>query len=240
MTSWTTATTVGIAWFIAGAVSAAESVPVKLMASLNRLAPEISEQDVRQSPLPGIYEVSTGGQVLYVSSDGRYLLRGDLIDVVDRKNLSEGRRKTARLVELSKLKETNMIVFNSPKATHRVTVFTDVDCGYCAKLHQQMAQYNELGIDIRYLAFPRAGLESRSYEVTVSVWCSDDPQEAIGEAKARRPVEPRTCENPVRSHYMTGRRLGVSGTPTMITDDGTVIPGYLPPEQLLAQLNAHR
>ena len=235
--SWARVVGFSLTTLLAGAAYAGE-VPTSVMTNVAKLAPDATADDVSATPIPGLYEVSVGGQVVYLSEDGRYLLRGDLMDIEERRNLTEDRRKSARLGELSKLDQDGMIVFKAADTRrHRVTVFTDIDCGYCAKLHRQMADYNDLGIEIRYLAFPRAGLKSKSYDKTVSVWCSDDRQEAIGAAKARRPVEARQCVNPVESHYATGRRIGVNGTPTIVTDDGTVIPGYLPPKELLSQLD---
>jgi thiol:disulfide interchange protein DsbC len=125
-----------------------------------------------------------------------------------------------------------MIVFSPPVTRYTVTVFTDVDCGYCAKLHRELDSYLAEGIAIRYIAFPRAGIPSQSYDEMVSVWCSADPRKAIGDAKARRPVEPKVCDNPVAKQYEMGRLVGVRGTPTIIMETGDVIPGYMPAAQL--------
>jgi thiol:disulfide interchange protein DsbC len=214
----------------------AEGVTQDIVDNMAKLVPGLTAKAVSPTPVPGIYEVAVDGRILYLSGDGRYLFRGDLVDVLERTNLTEAKRKQTRKTELAKLDPAEMIIFKAADLKHQVTIFTDVDCGYCAKLHRQMAEYNDLGIEIRYLAFPRAGIGSKSYHTTVSVWCSDDPRQAIGLAKARRPVASKTCPNPVERHFETGRMLGVNGTPTIITQDGTIIPGYVPPEQMFQQL----
>jgi len=216
----------------------ADGIPAEVMQGIGRIVPGLSEKAVSKTPLPGIYEVMVGGRVLYLSGDGRYLLRGDLIDVEKRKNLSEDRRKGARLAELDRLGEASMVIFKPDKPRHHVTVFTDVDCGYCAKMHREMAGYNELGIEVRYLAFPRAGIDSNAYRKMVSVWCADDQQQAMTDAKARRRIEPKSCDNPVQRHFELGQLLGVNGTPTMVLADGRVVPGYLPPDRLLKQIES--
>ncbi len=218
-------------------IAAEPHVPVSVHEALERVIPGIKPDSVSATPVPGLYEVVLSTRVVYISADGNYLVRGDLIDLQTRENLSEKKRKGVRLAELGQLSQDSMIVFTADNVKHTVTVFTDVDCGYCARLHKQMADYNRLGITIRYVAFPRAGIPSGSYDKTVSVWCSDDPHTAIGDAKFGKPVEARTCDNPVKNHYVTGQLIGVSGTPTIVLDDGEVLPGYVPPEQLLQFLD---
>jgi thiol:disulfide interchange protein DsbC len=115
-------------------------------------------------------------------------------------------------------------------------VFTDIDCGYCRKLHAQMEEYNANGIAINYMAFPRAGIGSRSYEKAVSVWCADDQQAAMTLAKAGSDPDPKQCDNPIAEQYQLGLSMGVSGTPNMMTQSGQLIPGYVPPEQLRERL----
>ena len=131
-----------------------------------------------------------------------------------------------------------MIVFAPEETKYTVTVFTDVDCLYCAKLHREMAALNDYGIKVRYLAFPRAGIHSETYNKMVSVWCADDTQKAMTQAKLNRRVEPKQCKNPVKDHYNMGQLVGVNGTPTMIFDNGELYPGYIPPETLLQALRA--
>jgi len=229
-----------LAW---GALAAApagadEALPVALEDAVAKLVPGVEPDQVRQSPLPGLYEVAFGPTVVYVSADGRYLLRGDVIDLESRQNLTEASRREARADTVAKLGEDSMIVFAPRQVKHSVTVFTDVDCPYCQKMHREMEGYLEEGIEIRYTAFPRAGVGSRTYDEMVSVWCADDAQQAMAAAKAGEHVAPRQCPNPVERHYELGRALGVRGTPTIVTESGDMIPGYLPPARLAQRLES--
>ncbi len=219
---------------------AAEEVPEALRAGLARALPGMTAERIVATPLAGIYQVSLGTRIVYVSADGRYLLQGDLFDLTTRRNLTEEAMRVVRREALEALAEDEMIVFAPPAPRHTVTVFTDIDCPYCVKLHSQMAEYNRLGIAVRYLAYPRAGLDSASYRKAVAVWCAEDRRQAITDAKAGRAVAARQCDNPVAAQYRLGRSLGVSGTPTLILEDGSVVPGYLPPRQLLARLERGR
>ena len=221
---------------VTGPLQAAGEIPTAVIGSLAKVIPGLKIEDVTPTPLPGLYEVAVAGRVIYVSADGRYMVRGEIIDLERRLNLTELRRKVARVAELANHAEKDMIVFSPEQTKYTVTVFTDVDCGYCAKLHRGMVGYNELGIAVRYMAFPRAGIGSPSYHKMVSVWCADNPQEAIGIAKSRRPVEPKTCDNPVERQFEAGRALGVNGTPTIVLQDGSVVPGYVKPDELLGYL----
>ena len=223
-----------ISWLLfVPAAEAGEDVPQVLLDALTRLAPGTQPDDVVPAPLVGVYEVTYGSTVLYVSGDGKYVLQGDLIDLATRANLTDVKRRVARSKAIAALDESKMIVFSPEKVEHTVTVFTDVDCAYCAKLHSEMASYNSLGLKIRYLAFPRAGIPSKSYTKTVSVWCSTDPQKAIGDAKLGRAIAQRSCTNPVEEHYTLGRSLGVNGTPSLVLENGEIVPGYVPPGRLL-------
>lgn len=174
--------------------------------------------------------------ILYVHKDGKYVIKGDLLNLENQANLTEERRKQARLTVIDALGENTMIVFAPQKTTHTITVFTDVDCGYCRKLHQETNELNGHGVKVRYLAFPRAGLASPTYEKMVSVWCAQDRREAITEAKAGNDVPPKHCDNPVQSHYEAAQRLGITGTPAMVLDDGEIQPGYVPANQLIKLL----
>ena len=152
---------------------------------------------------------------------------GDLIDLDAGRNVTEAARESARVETVGGLGEASMIVFAPDKVKHTVTVFTDVDCGYCARMHSQMADYNRLGIGIRYAAFPRAGIGSPTYEKMVSVWCAQDQHTAMTDAKAGIAVEPARCDNPVERHYGAGKAIGVNGTPAIVLQSGKLIPGYL-------------
>lgn len=206
----------------------------RLQAALNGEKPDA----VNPTAIPGLYEVVVGGQVLYLSEDGRFIVQGDILDLGSRANLTENRRGELRGKAIEAVGENRMVVF-APEGPvkHTVTVFTDIDCGYCRKMHSQMAGYHKEGIKIRYLWFPREGKGSESFDKAVSVWCADNRQDAMTKAKRGESVEPKTCDNPVQAQYELGQKLGVRGTPSMILENGDMIPGYVPPTQL-AQLLA--
>ena len=212
-------------------------IPAALTARLEALAPDIDPDHIAETPVAGLYEVRFGSTIVYVSGDGRYLFQGDLMDLDTRRNVTERARDSMRAEAVGGLGEEGMIVFAPDKVKYTVTVFTDVDCPYCVKLHRQMADYNRLGIKIRYTAFPRAGIPSPTYDKTVSVWCASDPHTAIGDAKMGRSVETRRCDNPVREHYEIGRAVGVTGTPAIVLESGEIVPGYVPPEDLAQMLD---
>ena len=212
---------------------------------VQRMLPGMTPDRVVESPVPGLYEVSFGADVLYVTKDGGYALQGDLINLANKENLTETRRAQGRLQIIKALKEKDMIVFpaKAGNTRHTVTVFTDVDCSYCRKMHSEMADYNKLGITVRYLAFPRSGVDAPSYNKAIGVWCAKDRRAAMTKAKRGDDVELKKCNNPVQTHLAAAERLGVSGTPTLVLEDGTVVPGYLPPDRLgqaLDQLAAGR
>ena len=215
-------------------------VPLELLARLEALAPGMTPDHIVESPVAGMYEVRFGAVVVYLSGDGRYIFRGDMRDLDTGRNFTEEARRTARVDAIGALGEANMIVFAPDTVRHTVTVFTDVDCTYCARLHRQMADYNRLGIKVRYTAFPRAGVGSPTFDTMVSVWCAEDQQQAMTDAKARIEIEPARCEHPVREHYETGQRIGVTGTPAIVLESGEIVPGYVPPEELARSLDEQR
>jgi thiol:disulfide interchange protein DsbC len=195
---------------------------------------------ISPSPIPGLYEVVAGAQIMYVSIDGRYLLQGDLYDLDHRENLTESTRATQRKKLIDGVDESTMIIFKpeNKKVKHKITVFTDIDCGYCRKLHREIQTYLDEGIEIRYLAFPRSGANTKSYYKAVTVWCSDDRKAAITEAKSGTPQPRKDCKNPVLKHMDLADRFGVSGTPTIVMDNGDVVPGYVPAKRLAAMLSS--
>lgn len=193
-----------------------------------------NDAQVQPAPIPGMFEVIASGQLYYATEDGRYLFQGNAFDLVEGKDLTKPRMNFVRAESLKSVDDAQAVVF-SPEAKdikYRVNVFTDIDCHYCRELHKQMAGYMERGIEVRYLFFPRAGVNSPSAKKAEAVWCADDSQTAMTDAKAFRKVEPRRCPNPVATHYNLGKELGVRATPTIMTDGGEVIPGFRPPEAL--------
>jgi thiol:disulfide interchange protein DsbC len=221
-------------------VAGAQDAPPAVQAAVTTLMPEMKPSWLKPAPIEGMWEVAFGPHIFYISGDGRHLLRGDILDVTTRSNLTKPARNKARRDAVESLGEANMIVFKPEKQDFSVTVFTDVDCGYCAKLHSEMQSYMDAGIAIRYVAFPRAGVGSDSYDTMVSVWCAADQQQAMTMAKARQPVEPRRCENPVAQQYEMGHMVGVRGTPTIVMETGDVVPGYMPATRLRDALEKAR
>jgi thiol:disulfide interchange protein DsbC len=205
--------------------------------------PGMSVSDVRPSPVPGIYEVRLGADSAYVSADGRYVISGDLFDLDTRENLTEASRTNERRTMLAKLDESEMIIFGPAAAKHTITVFTDVDCGYCRKLHSEIEQLTKLGVRVRYLAYPRSGPGSSDWRKMEAVWCSKDRRTAITAAKRGEEVRAPNCATPVEKHYNLGEDFGVRGTPAVFTMSGDYIGGYLAPAKMkerLDQLQAQR
>lgn len=210
-------------------------------AAIAEMLPGIEADDVREAPLPGLYEVTLGAQIVYVSADRRYLIKGDIIDLSTNESLTEARRDELRLAQLAGLDEASMVSFGSQDAKYTVTVFTDVDCTYCRKLHQEMDQYNDNSIRVRYLFYPRHGPGSDSWSKADAVWCSKDRQAAMTRAKRGEKVEAEDCgTTPVASHFELGNRVGVRGTPAILLEDGQLISGYVPAKELANYLNGHQ
>ncbi len=225
----------------AGAASGKQADTPKeamIRAALKTIDPRVVPDRIAPAPMPGFQEVIVSGQVIYFSDDGRYMLQGSLYDVKAKKDLSQIGLSVLRRAALSKVPVSERIVF-APVGIrkHSVSVFTDIECGYCQKLHSEIAEYNKLGIAIEYLAFPRAGLASQDALAMESVWCSADRRKALTDAKNGRPVPPKRCDNPVAAQYKIGQQIGLQGTPMIINSDGVALPGYLPPDKLLEALD---
>ncbi|KFZ39164.1 thiol:disulfide interchange protein [Shewanella mangrovi] len=191
-----------------------------------------------ESQIPGLLQAVTSHGILYVSPDGSKLVQGTMYDLNDgMKNLTEAAMAEPRLKELKPF-EDKMLVYKAKNEKHVVTVFTDITCGYCRKLHSQMQQYNDLGITVRYMAYPRAGVPSKVADEMQSIWCSKEPLKAMDDAKAGKSVPLASCNADIGGQYKLGVSFGISGTPSMILEDGTMIPGYLPPQQLNKALSS--
>ncbi len=224
--------------FCAGVLPAmAEEKPAKLMARLAEMMPNSQPDSVTKSQIEGFYEVVYGPRLVYMSKDGRYLMSANVIDLETDENITQPRKSVAIKNAVDKVGEGNMVVFgDKKKAGHDITVFTDIDCGYCRKLHSEMAGYNKEGIRIRYLFYPRAGVGSTSYEKAVSVWCAGDKNKAMTVAKTTGEIENKSCDNPVNDHMRLGEMMGINGTPAMVLPDGELLPGYVPPKKLALYL----
>jgi thiol:disulfide interchange protein DsbC len=207
-------------------------------AKLAQGLPNVPLESLRPSTsLNGWYELEHGTDVLYVSPDAKFLFVGDLVDLDTQTNLTEAWRAQTAVQQLDAIGEQNMIVMGPRSARRTITVFTDVDCPYCARLHQDVPELTANGVKVRYLMFPRAGLESETYRRSIAVWCAADRVKAVGIAKAGGRINMKTCPNPVAQHYRLGLKLGVSGTPTIFLEDGRRVDGYIPSARLLAILN---
>ena len=211
-----------------------------LVARLKELRPDIPIEAVSASPLPGIYELKlAGGTVFYGTEDGKYLFAGDLYELgeTDLVNLADIARSSDRRDLMATVALDDMVVFPADGKTNAViSVFTDVDCGYCRKLHQEVPALNELGIEVRYLAYPRADVGSPSYAKIVSAWCADDPNGAITELKAGNEIPEKSCDNPVAAQFELGQEVGVTGTPAIVLEDGRLLPGYAAAADLAATI----
>lgn len=216
----------------------ADDVPAADRSRILETFPELSAGSIKPSPISGLYEIMLGGQISYVSADGRYLIQGDLYDALEERNLTESRREVARQAAINDIGESSMIVFRPGEVRHTVTVFTDIDCGFCRKLHRQMAGYNKRGIEVRYMFFPRSGPDTASWFKAEKVWCADDRNTALTRAKSGVDINSEDCEpTPVAQHYKLGRALGIRGTPAIVAQGGELIPGYVSPDELLKYLD---
>lgn len=221
---------------VASVFSFADASKDKIVKNLKKISPSLNADNVKEGNIMGMYEVQDGADIVYVSNDGKYLIIGNVIDLETQKNLTEGVRKKARKKVLDQISEEDMIVYKPKgKVKDVLTVFTDIDCGYCRKLHSDLQGYLDQGIEIRYLPFPRAGKGSESYKKAVSVWCAKDKNKELTDAKLGKSYKAsdKVCENqPVDKSMEIVEQLGISGTPALITEDGTIMPGYIPPSAI--------
>jgi thiol:disulfide interchange protein DsbC len=204
--------------------------------ALQELVPQVKIDAIEAAPLPGFRQVIVGSQIVYVSDDGKYMLQGTLYDTQNKHDLTSTRLAIEHKRKVDAVPVSKRVVFAPAKPKYKITVFTDLDCGYCRKLHSQITEYNKLGIEVDYLFFPRTGLNSPSYDKAVSVWCAKDRNAAFTAAKAGKTPTPAKCDNPVADEYRLGAQVGVDGTPTVFAPDGTRIGGYLSPTEMLAKL----
>ncbi len=219
------------------AASAADVDYSNVEARIRALAPGATSIAISETPVDGLLMVQVGGDIVYATADARYMVQGRLVDMETMEDLTEGAKSEVRRELLATADAGSQITFAPSEPVYDLTVFTDIDCGYCRKLHNQIDEYNQQGIAIHYMAFPRAGIGSHSYEKAVSVWCAGDPRSALTKAKQGAEPDPAQCDNPIDEQYQLGRELGVTGTPSLLTAQGEMIPGYVPPEQLRARLD---
>jgi thiol:disulfide interchange protein DsbC len=215
---------------VPGQVPVPADVKARVVAKLH----DVSPADVASSPVPGLYEVTMGGLIAYVSADGKYLVSGNIYDLDTEVNLTAMRRNAARAKALASLREDQMIIFSPEKPKMTVTVFTDIDCGYCRKFHSHIADLNKAGVRVRYMLYPRTGPGTESWRKAEEVWCSADRNAALTRAKKGDPIKAKDCgDAAITAQYDLGGELGVEGTPAVFTQSGDYIGGYLTPEQLV-------
>lgn len=223
---------VAVAAAMAGSIAVAE-VPAEYK-HIAEAFPEVEVTAVRPAGVLGLLEMEIGTDLFYVSDDARYLFQGDIYEIPTKTNLTESARSRGRLQQLAAFDDSRSVLFAAAKPFATVTVFTDIDCGYCRKLHQEMGEYNAKGISVRYLFFPRSGPGTPSWRKAESVWCADNRQDAMNRAKNLEPVESEPCDaSVVASHYAMVDVLGLRGTPAILTEKGQLVIGYRTPDELL-------
>ena len=223
--------------FFATSAIANDALKKEFQKSLSRLSSDFEISDVKETPIKGIYQVTIGPDVIYMSRDGNYVLKGEILDIGNRRNLTEDFRAQTRINLLNTISDGEYIEFSSTKTKNHIYVFTDVDCGYCRKLHRDVPELNSMGIAVRYLAYPRAGVDSIIGEEMRNVWCAENRQKALTTSKNRQPIEVKICDAPIARHHALGRELGVTGTPAIFLENGRKLPGYIPPDELYEQIN---
>lgn len=221
----------------AKAAAASPAGDAAIREALLGLVPGMEIGQISDSPIPGFREVAVGARVVYVSNDGKRLIQGALIDIASRENLTQASEAGLRKGLLAAVGDDSRITFAAANPKHEITVFTDIDCGYCRRMHSEIAEYNRLGITVNYLFYPRSGLGSESFDKAVSVWCAPNRRKAMTEAKAGKALPKADCTNPVTRDYDLGRRIGLDGTPAIYAPDGTQLGGYVAPAEMLARLD---
>lgn len=225
------AATFGLACSVAMAADPDQAI----RSTLKTLQPDLPIEAIAESPMSGLYQVHLkGGRQLYASADGQFLMQGYLFQFKDGQavNLTEQAESHGIAKEINAVPTSEMVVFAPKNPKTHITVFTDTDCGYCQKLHSEVAELNRRGVEVRYMAFPRQGIGSHGYNTLVSVWCAKDRQEAMNHAKLREEIPAAKCDNPVAKQYELGQVIGVQGTPAIILANGQMIPGYQPAPDL--------
>lgn len=220
------------------ATVSAESTLDDVGERLSETLPGISVTSLTETPVPGLYELITDGQIYYLDESAEYLVDGSLIQLKDRVNLTDARLGGIHMSLIAEMGEENMLIYEPEKpSTRSITVFTDISCGYCRRLHAELDTLLEEGVRVRYLLFPRAGLGSQGHKDLESVWCANDPQDAMTNAKSGGKIVPKSCTNPIEQHVALAERLGLRGTPLIYTDSGEKIPGYREASALATMVN---
>ncbi len=206
-----------------------------LRKALAKNMPRTEITQITESPVPGLYEVIVGAQVVYMDQSARYMLDGDLVDLASRVNYTERSKSKIRLTAINALGEDNMLIYTPKQVDHTITVVTDIDCPYCRRLHSEMDQYMASNVKVRYIFMPLKG--KSDFETTVSVWCAKDKNNALDLAKSGIKIEALNCDNPIKDHLALSRQIGIRGTPAIILETGEILPGYVPAAKLLKEMN---
>jgi thiol:disulfide interchange protein DsbC len=219
-----------------------EKVKQAISSSLQAAKPGITVSAVEPSAIPGLYKTTIGdGPEVYATADGKFFVAGEIFEVSPGKivNLTDQERNVDRAKVIAGIDKKESIIFAPKGEVKKVMyVFTDVDCGYCQLLHSKVGEYNDLGIEVRYLAYPRAGINSNSYNKIASAWCAKDRNDALTKLKNRQEIPENVCaDNPVAKQFELGRKIGLSGTPALVFEDGQLIGGYVEPARLLEMLD---
>ncbi len=218
---------------------AVDSKLAAVRVTISTMFPEIKPEDVIPSPVDGWFAINKGTIVAYVSADGKYLLQGDIIDLQSQRNITEDSRNVSRKKLIDAVPAENYITFSPEKVRHSVAVFTDIDCTYCRRLHSQIQQYLDQGIEIRYLLYPRNGPNSKAWQDATDVWCAKDRNKALTLAKLDQKFETSSCDaSIITKNYALGGDVGLRGTPAIMLEDGTLVSGYLPASQLAKALDS--
>jgi thiol:disulfide interchange protein DsbC len=228
--------TLFLALFISSAVLADDAAKEELNTAISRFLPDVEIDSIEPTPIKGIYQVLIGSDVIYMTRDGGYVIKGEILDINERRNLTEDVRAGTRVKFLNSIKKDEYIEFSGKDTKDVIYVFTDIDCGYCRKLHRDVPELNSRGISVRYLAYPRAGVDSAAGRDMISVWCAEDRQSALTAAKNREAIEAKTCDDPVAEQHLLGKKLGVRGTPSIYLENGRNLPGYMPPDEIENQI----
>lgn len=226
-----------LALLFAVAVQAADVEQIK--ATLQKIDPRIPIVSVEPAQLPGFQAVTLGtGEVIYASDDAQYFMAGNLFQYHEGKgfeNLTEVRLKGLRVSQMRGVADQDMVIYPAQgERKARVLVFTDIDCPYCQKLHLEVPALNEMGVEVAYLAYPRSGLNGSTAKRMAEIWCqqAEGRLEAMDRAVQGQSNPATECETPIAEQFALGQRVGVTGTPALVLEDGTLLPGYMPSDRL--------
>ncbi|HIG88934.1 DsbC family protein [Candidatus Thioglobus sp.] len=210
-----------------------------IVKGLNAYFPNVTKEDISPTPFLGLYEVILREprlDVIYISEDGRYLSQGEVIDLKTRKNLTQSRVSSLAKEILATTTDNEKVIYKADDEKYIINVFTDVDCPFCRQLHKDIVALNKSGITMKYLAFPRSGVNTKSYYRSVAIWCADDQKQAMDRGMIQKDNPLNKCENPVIDHLVLAKKLNVTGTPFIFFENGDHIPGYVKPKELLKEL----